>query len=81
MVDEVAEDVQFAGDLGAVVDRGDLDRGDDAHAVALSGGERLGDAADGVVVGERQQLHPGLCAARSTTCAAASAPSEWVEWD
>ena len=60
VVDGVAEDVQFAADRRAVVDRGDLDRGDDAHAVALAGAQRLGDAADRVVVGERQQLHAGL---------------------
>ncbi len=42
------------------VDGGDLDGGDDAHAVALAGGDRLGDAADGVVVGQRQQLDAGV---------------------
>ena len=50
VVDEVAEDVQFAGALGADVDCGDLDRGDHAHALALPRRERLGDAAHGVVV-------------------------------
>ena len=45
---------------GAVVDGGDLDGGDDAHAEPLAGRERLGDAADRVVVGQRQQLDAGL---------------------
>ena len=80
VVDAVAEDVQFAGDRRAGVHGGDLDRGHDAHAVALAGGDRLGDAADGVVVGQREQLHAGA-AARSTTSAAGRAPSEWVECD
>ncbi len=31
---------------------------------ALAGGDRLGDAGDGVVVGQRQQLHAGLGRAR-----------------
>ena len=59
MVDQVAEDVQFARLRRIGVDRGDLDCGNDVYAVALAGAQRLGDAGDGVVVGERQQLHPG----------------------
>jgi hypothetical protein len=51
VVDVVAEDVQFAGDWRVLVNGGDLDGGDDAHAETLAGGDGLGDAADGVVVG------------------------------
>jgi hypothetical protein len=50
VVDQVAEDVQFARDGGPRIDGGDLDRGDDPHARALAREHRLGDAADGVVV-------------------------------
>ncbi len=57
VVDAVAEDVQFAGDRRTLVDGRDLDRGHDPHAIALTRGDRLGDAADRVVVGQRQQLH------------------------
>ena len=64
-----------------VVDGGDLDRRDDAHADALAGGDRLGDAADGVVVGQREQLHAGLGGALRRPRAAGRAPSEWVECD
>ena len=56
VVDQVAEDVQFAGVLGAGVDRGDLDCGNDAHACARPGGDRLGQAGHGVVIAEGQQL-------------------------
>ena len=51
VVDAVAEDVQFAGRpgaAGAVINGGDLDGGHDAHAAALTGGDRLGDAASTV---------------------------------
>jgi hypothetical protein len=61
VVDVVAEDVQFARDVlarrvavavgaGSVVYRRDLDRRHDPHPVALARGDRLGDAADRVVV-------------------------------
>jgi hypothetical protein len=60
VVDVVAEDVEFARRGGAVVDCGDLDRGDDSYAEALPGGERLRDPADRVVVGEGQQLDAGV---------------------
>jgi hypothetical protein len=60
VVDFVAEDVQFAGDQRVGVHGGDLHRCDDAHAVALARVDRLGDAADGVVVRQREQLHAGL---------------------
>jgi hypothetical protein len=56
VVDAVAEDVQV---VAVPVERGDLGRGDDAHAVLAAGGERLVDAVDRVVVGQREQLHPG----------------------
>ncbi len=45
---------------GAVVDGGDLDGRDDPHAEALAGVDRLGDAADRVVVGQREQLDAGV---------------------
>ena len=60
MVDVVAEDVQFARHRRALVDGGDLDGRDDAHARALARLDRLGDAADRVVVGQREQLDAGL---------------------
>ena len=44
----------------AVVDGGDLHGGDDPHAEPLARRDRLGDPGDGVVVGERQQLHARL---------------------
>src|SRR5207244_13570797 len=47
LLDDVAEDVQFARNRAAAIDRGDLDRGDHAHTLALTGFESLGDAADG----------------------------------
>ena len=80
---QVAEDVQFARASARrrVVDERDLHRGDDAHAVTLAGRDGLGDAADRVVVGQRQQLHAGARRRAATTSAAASAPSEWVECD
>jgi len=59
VVDAVTEDVQFAWRLRVCVDRGDLDRGDHAHAVTLARAQRLGDAGNGVVVAQREQLHPG----------------------
>ncbi len=59
VVDVVAEDVQFARRLPVGVDRGDLDRGNHLHAVALARAQRLGDAGDGVVVAQRQQLDAG----------------------
>ena len=59
VVDAVAEDVQFAGHRRACIDGGDLDGGHHAHAHALALGDGLGDAADGVVVGQCQQLHAG----------------------
>ncbi len=64
VVDQVAEDVQFARQcrrvLRRVVDRGDLHGGHDAHPKPRARVEGLGDAGDGVVVGERQQLDAGL---------------------
>ena len=60
VVDVVAEDVQFASHRRALVDGGDLDGRDDAHAEALARLDRLGDAADGVVVAQREQLDAGL---------------------
>ena len=60
VVDVVAEDVQFATDRRAVVDRRDLHRGHDAHAHALARLDRLGDAGDRVVVAQRQQLDARL---------------------
>ena len=59
VVDAVTEDVQFAWRLRVCIDRGDLDRGDHAHAVTLARAQRLGDAGNGVVVAQREQLHPG----------------------
>jgi len=56
VVDVVAEDVQFAADRRAGVDGGDLDCRHDPNAGTVSRGERLGDAADGVVVGQGQKL-------------------------
>ncbi|TMK25300.1 MAG: hypothetical protein E6G62_05720 [Actinobacteria bacterium] len=58
VVDVVAEDVQFATRRCAVVDGGDLHGRNDAQSQALSGAERLGDAAHRVVVGEGEQLDP-----------------------
>ena len=60
VVDVVAEDVQFARGGGLVVHRGDLDRGNDPHTDPLTRRQGLGDPGDGVVVGQREQLHPGL---------------------
>ncbi len=60
VIHEVAEDVQFArhpAAAAAVVDRGDLDRGDHRHPVLRAGQQRLGHSRERVVVGERQQLH------------------------
>ena len=56
VVDAVAEHVQV---LVAAEHRRDLGRGDDRHAVLGAGGDRLVDAVDGVVVGQRQQLDSG----------------------
>ncbi len=77
MVDPVAEHVQV---LVGPVDGGDLGGGHHAHAVQRAGGERLVDAVDGVVVGQRQQLD-ARAAAFSTTWAAGNSPSECSEWD
>ena len=60
VVDVVAEDVQFQRRGPAVVDGRDLDGRDHPHAQAIARGEGLRDAADGVVVGQREQLHAGL---------------------
>ena len=59
MIDVVAEDVQFAPDGSVAIDGRDLDGGDDPDALLLAGGDRLGDAADGVVVGQRELLDAG----------------------
>ena len=48
------------GTAERLIDRGDLHRGDDAHAAPLAGGDGLRDAADGVVVRQREQLDPGV---------------------
>ena len=56
VVDAVAEDVEV---LVGAVDRRDLGRGDDRTPCSRAGGERLVDAVDGVVVGQRQQLDAG----------------------
>jgi hypothetical protein len=55
-VDLVAEDVQV---LVRAVDGGQLGGGGEADAVLARGGLRLRDAVDGVVVGQREQLHAG----------------------
>ncbi len=57
VVDRVAEDVQV---VVPAVERADLDGRDDRHAVDRGGRlQRLGDAVDGVVVAEREQLDTG----------------------
>ena len=61
MVDEITEHVQVAF---APPDRRDLDGGHDPHAHLLRRLEGLLDAADRVVVGQRQQLDPRRCRPR-----------------
>ena len=56
MVDPVAEHVQV---LVVAVNRRDLGGGDHPDPVHGARGERLVDAVDGVVVGQRKQLHSG----------------------
>ena len=56
VVDPVAEHMQV---LVLPVHRRDLRGGHDPHTVNGTGGERLIDAVDGVVIGERKQLDPG----------------------
>lgn len=58
VVDEVAEYVKFAS--FGVVDGGDLDGGDDGDAGMEAGVDRLLDTADGVVIGEGEELDPGV---------------------
>jgi hypothetical protein len=53
VVDPVAEQVEV---LLRTVQGRDLDRRDDPHAVSAPGGQRLFDAVDGVVIGQREQL-------------------------
>jgi hypothetical protein len=55
-VDAVAEDVEV---LPEWIDGRQLDRGHEPHAVLACRRLRLGDAVDGVVVAERQELHAG----------------------
>ena len=54
MVDPVAEDMQV---LEVPVDRRDLGCRHHAHAVDRARRERLVDAVDGVVVGQREQVY------------------------
>ena len=80
VVDAVAEDVQFARLLRVRVDRRDLDRGDHAHAVALA--RAIASATPATVSWSLSASSSTPArAARSTTSAASSAPSEWVECD
>ena len=58
MCDAVAEDVHV---LVGVPQRADLDRRNDPHAMVGPGAQRLSDAGDRVVVGQREQLDAGLC--------------------
>ena len=55
-IELVAEDVQV---LVLAVHARELGRGGQADAVLAGGGERLVDAGDRVVVGQREQLDPG----------------------
>ena len=55
VVDRVAEDVEV---LVIGVERRELGRRDEADAVHARRGQRLVDAVDGVVVGQREQLDP-----------------------
>jgi hypothetical protein len=66
VVDQVAEDVQFARHtvFAAVIDSGDLDRGHDGDAVLAAGLERLVHARNRVVVAQCQQLYSGLRGSR-----------------
>jgi hypothetical protein len=57
LVDAVAEDVQV---LVLVLHAGDLDGADEPDAVRGRDLARLGDAVDGVVVAEREELDAGL---------------------
>jgi hypothetical protein len=62
VVEAVAKDVKV---LALAVQRGQLDRGDDAEVRRVRGRvERLLDAVDGVVVGEREQRDTGSRRAR-----------------
>ena len=54
-IDPVPEDVKV---LAERVDRRELDRWDEPDPVLARGGLRLGDAVDGVVVAQREQLDP-----------------------
>ena len=78
VVDPVAEHVQV---LVRAVDRRDLGGRHHAHPVDGAGGQRLVDAVDRVVVGQREQLDTRAAAAFSTTWAAGRTPSECSEWD
>ena len=58
MVDEIAEDVEFA--LLVAVDRGDLNGGHHPETGTGAGCESLLDPADGVVVAQGEQLDAGV---------------------
>ena len=81
MVDQVAEDVQFARPLAPSSTEEISTAGTTVHAeLRRSPASAAGTPVDRVVVGERHQLHPasgGVC----TTPAGSSSPSEYVECD
>ena len=74
MVDEVAEHV----DVAAVRDRESSTRGTTVSAGPCGGLQRLGDALDGVVVGDGEDVEPASSAS-ATSCGGVSVPSEAVE--
>ena len=79
MVEQVAADVEV---LALAVERRDLGGRDDGDAVEVVGDvQRLGDAVDRVVVGQREQLDAGRVRRRARPRAGGSAPSLAVEWD
>ena len=72
-IEEVAEHVHVA----AIVDRGDLDAGDDADVDALRHVGDLGNRRDRVVIGDADGGE-AAAAARATSCAGESRPSDAV---